>query len=45
MKDVAEDFRRKIEQLAGVAKVELLGGQDERVWLEIDMRKLASAFS
>jgi multidrug efflux pump subunit AcrB len=42
MKDVAEDFRKKLYQLAGVAKVELLGGQDERVWLEIDMRKLAS---
>jgi multidrug efflux pump subunit AcrB len=42
MKDVAEDFRKKLYQLAGVAKVELLGAQDERVWLEIDMRKLAS---
>ena len=42
MKDVAEDFRKKLYQLAGVAKVELLGVQDERVWLEIDTRKLAS---
>jgi multidrug efflux pump subunit AcrB len=42
MKDVGEDFRRKLYQLAGVAKVELLGVQDERVWLEIDTRKLAS---
>src|SRR5580692_8336695 len=42
IKDVAEDFRKKLYQLAGVAKVELLGAQDERVWLEIDMRKLAS---
>jgi multidrug efflux pump subunit AcrB len=42
MKEVAEDFRKKLYQLAGVAKVELLGAQDERVWLEIDMRKLAS---
>ena len=42
LKDVAEDFRKKLYQLAGVAKVELLGAQDERVWLEIDMKKLAS---
>jgi multidrug efflux pump subunit AcrB len=42
LKDVAESFRKKLYQLAGVAKVELLGAQDERVWLEIDMKKLAS---
>jgi multidrug efflux pump subunit AcrB len=42
MKDVAEDLRKKLYQLAGVAKVERLGTQDERVWLEIDMRKLAA---
>jgi multidrug efflux pump subunit AcrB len=42
MKDVAEDFRKRLYQLSGVAKVELLGTQDERVWLEIDTRKLAS---
>jgi multidrug efflux pump subunit AcrB len=42
LKDVAEDCRKKLYQLAGVAKIELLGAQDERVWLEIDMKKLAS---
>jgi multidrug efflux pump subunit AcrB len=42
MKDTAEDFRKKLYQLTGVAKVELLGTQDERVWLEIDVKKLAS---
>jgi multidrug efflux pump subunit AcrB len=42
MKDVAEDLRKKLYRLPGVAKVELLGTQDERVWLEIDTRKLAS---
>ena len=42
MKDAAEDFRKKLYQLPGVAKVDLLGIQDERVWLEIDTRKLAS---
>jgi multidrug efflux pump subunit AcrB len=42
MKDAAEDFRKKLYLLQGVAKVDLLGVQDERVWLEIDTRKLAS---
>src|SRR5580658_2768328 len=42
MKDVAEDFRKRLYRTSGVAKVELLGIQDERVWLEIDTRKLAS---
>ncbi len=42
MKDVAEDFRKKLYQLPGIAKVDLLGVQGERVWLEIDTRKLAS---
>jgi multidrug efflux pump subunit AcrB len=42
MKDVAEDFRKVLYRLKGVAKVELYGVQDERIWLEIDTRKLAS---
>ena len=42
MKDVAESFRKKLYQLPGVAKIDLLGTQDERVWLEIDTGKLAS---
>ena len=42
MKDVADDFRKKLYRLKGVAKVDLFGVQDERIWLEIDTRKLAS---
>lgn len=42
IKDVADDFRRKLYGLMGVAKVELFGVQDERVWLDIDTQKLAS---
>ena len=42
LKDVAEDFRKKLYQLAGVSKVELFGVQDERIWLELDTRKLAA---
>jgi multidrug efflux pump subunit AcrB len=42
MKDVADDFRKALYRLKGVAKIEMLGVQDERIWLEIDTRKLAS---
>jgi multidrug efflux pump subunit AcrB len=42
IKDVAEDFRKTLYRLNGVAKVEMLGEQDERIWLEIDTKKLAS---
>jgi multidrug efflux pump subunit AcrB len=42
MKDVADDFRKKLYGLKGIAKIEVLGVQDERIWLEIDTRKLAS---
>jgi multidrug efflux pump subunit AcrB len=42
IKDVAEDFRKSLYRLKGVAKVEMLGVQDERIWLEIDIKKLGS---
>ena len=42
IKDVADDFRRQLYQLNGISKVDLLGAQDERVWLELDTRKLAA---
>ena len=42
MKDVAEDFRKKLYGLSGISKIDLLGVQDERVWLELDTRKLAA---
>ncbi|WP_439375569.1 efflux RND transporter permease subunit [Bradyrhizobium sp. DASA03120] len=42
MKDMAEDFRKKLYQLPGISKIDLLGVQDERVWLELDTRKLAA---
>src|ERR1700680_2113967 len=42
MKDAAEELRRRLYRLTGVAKIELYGVQDERVWLEIDTRKLAA---
>jgi multidrug efflux pump subunit AcrB len=42
LKDVADDFRKKLYQLPGISKVDLFGVQDERVWLELDTRKLAS---
>src|ERR1700693_4378798 len=42
MKDVADDFRKKLYQLTGISKIELFGIQEERVWLELDTRKLAA---
>jgi multidrug efflux pump subunit AcrB len=42
LKDVADDFRKKLYQLVGISKVDVLGVQDERVWLELDTRKLAA---
>jgi multidrug efflux pump subunit AcrB len=42
MKDVAEDLRKKLYGLSGISKIDLLGVQDERVWLELDTRKLAA---
>ena len=42
IKDAADNFRKRLYRLAGIAKVELLGAQDERVWLEVDTSKLAS---
>ena len=42
IKDVADDFRKQLYHLSGISKVDLLGTQDERVWLELDTRKLAA---
>lgn len=42
LKDVADNFRKKLYQVTGISKVDLLGVQDERVWLELDTRKLAA---
>lgn len=42
LKDVADEFRKKLYQLTGISKIDLFGVQDERVWLELDTRKLAA---
>jgi multidrug efflux pump subunit AcrB len=42
LKDVADDFRKKLYRLTGISKIDLFGVQDERVWLELDTRKLAA---
>jgi multidrug efflux pump subunit AcrB len=42
VKDTAEDLRKNVYRLSGISKIDLLGVQDERVWLELDTRKLAS---
>ncbi|MEM6565431.1 MAG: efflux RND transporter permease subunit, partial [Pseudomonadota bacterium] len=42
LEDVAEDLRTALARVAGISKVSLYGVQDERVWLEVDIRKLAA---
>jgi multidrug efflux pump subunit AcrB len=40
--DAADDLRKGLYKVSGVTKVSLSGEQEERIWLEIDGRKLAT---
>ncbi len=40
--DAAEDLQKALYQVPGVTKVTLFGEQEERIWLDLDARKLAS---
>ncbi|MEM8837345.1 MAG: efflux RND transporter permease subunit, partial [Pseudomonadota bacterium] len=42
LEDVAEDLRTRLFRVDGVTKVSFFGVQDERVWMEVDIRKLAA---
>ena len=42
LEDTAEQLQRQLYRLDGVASVDLHGEQDERIWLELDTRKIAS---
>lgn len=42
MKDAAEELRRRLHQIDSLAKIDIFGEQEERIWLEVDARKLAS---
>ncbi len=42
MWDAADDLRTGLYRVEGVSKVTILGAQDERIWLEIDSRRLAA---
>ncbi|MEO0783778.1 MAG: efflux RND transporter permease subunit, partial [Pseudomonadota bacterium] len=42
IEDVAEDLRTKLFRVDGVTKVSFSGVQEERIWLEVDIRKLAA---
>ncbi|WP_114287892.1 efflux RND transporter permease subunit [Candidatus Halocynthiibacter alkanivorans] len=42
LSDAAEDLRTGLYKISGVTKVLLSGEQEERIWLEIDSRRLAS---
>ncbi|MEM9279621.1 MAG: efflux RND transporter permease subunit, partial [Pseudomonadota bacterium] len=42
MKEAADDLQTNLYTVEGISKVTLFGVQEERVWLEIDSRKLAA---
>jgi multidrug efflux pump subunit AcrB len=42
LKDTADDLRQDLFKLDGISKVSIYGEQEERIWLEIDSRKLAA---
>lgn len=42
LSDAAEDLRQGLYKVDGVTKVTLTGEQEERIWLEIDSRRLAA---
>lgn len=42
MKDYAERIQLELQRVPDVGKVELLGLQDEKVWIEVDNTKLAT---
>jgi multidrug efflux pump subunit AcrB len=42
LRDYAEEVRSKLLQVPDVSKIEILGAQDERIFVEFSMRELAS---
>ena len=42
IKDAADDLRTSLYTVDGISKVTQFGEQEERIWLEIDSRKLAA---
>jgi len=42
IEDVAEDLRTALFRVEGITKVSFSGVQEERIWLEVDIRKLAA---
>ena len=42
IESVAEDLQRDLYRVSGITQVELHGRQEERIWLDLDIRKLAS---
>ncbi len=42
MELAAEELQRRLYTLAGIAKVELYGVQEERIWLEVDAERIAT---
>lgn len=43
LEDVADDLRTDLYTVDGISKVSFYGEQEERIWLELDTRKLATS--
>ncbi|MDF1778923.1 MAG: efflux RND transporter permease subunit [Rhizobiaceae bacterium] len=42
LRDSADDLREYLYEVQGISKIALFGVQEERIWLELDTRKLAA---
>lgn len=42
LEDVAEDLQKDLYRVAGITKVSLYGEQDQRIWLDLDINRLAA---
>jgi multidrug efflux pump subunit AcrB len=42
LEEIAEELQRELYQVGGVTEVAISGQQDQRIWLDLDNRKLAS---
>ncbi|GLO69963.1 multidrug transporter AcrB [Phaeobacter inhibens] len=42
LEDIAEQLQRELYTVPGITQVELFGVQDQRIWLELDTRRIAA---
>lgn len=42
LEEIAEELQRELYRIEGITEVDISGEQDQRIWLDLDNRKLAS---